>query len=970
MTKKSLKLVAPPPELTISQWADRYRRLSPESSAEPGQWRTDRTPYLREPMDCIGDRHVERVVLKTSAQVGKALAIDTPIATPTGWRTMGDLRSGDYVFDATGNPTLVTFATEPMLDRECFEVVFSDGAKIVADADHLWEVDARNSDNQPIRKVMKTKDLIPRVVRNGRYTYSIRLNGPLNLAEKNLPISPYTLGVWLGDGNSLNNTIVFHEDDEEIATNIADDGYSVFVCRRDKRNLKIVFLTIEPSIIARSLNQKSFKQHLKDLSLINNKHIPSQYLRASADQRLDLLQGLMDTDGCVNYYGRCELTTTSEKLAIAYEELIQSLGIRVRLTRSKSSYRKNGVKFKAADRYRLLFNPINAQVFKLKRKQRLVRTKQSANGMRATYRIIRAINPVKSVPVKCIQVANEEKLYLAGRELIPTHNTELINNVVGYFIHQDPSPMLVMQPTLDMAQAYSKDRLAPMIRDTSALRNLVSEVKSKDGGNTLLQKKFPGGHITLCGANSPSSLAMRPVRVVLVDERNRAPKSAGTEGDPVKLAQKRATTFFNRKFVEASTPTIENEGIDASFNESDQRQYFIPCPHCKHMQTLVWERIKFDSKDFKPEDVCYQCENCEKTFDDTAKHELLISGEWRARAEFKGTAGFEFSELYSPWVRWWQTAKAFLEAKDDPEKLKVWINTSLGKGWKAKEGEVLDHMKLYLQRENYQIESVPEPVEFITGAMDVQKDRLEVEVKGWCRDKQSFSIAHYKFYGDTSDASSPCYLEADRVLGTTYFKESGVALTIRMFAADSGYNTTAVYNWSRRHPRSRVMVVKGRDSATQMVGKPQEKDIHIGGATIPRGVRLWIVGTDIIKNELFSWLKLNPPADGGPYPPCFCHFPQYDEDYFKQLTNERLSAKDIKGRKVYFWEKVGPNEAIDLHVYNRAAAHIVGLDRFKEHQWNNLVPASAPINIQKNSQELTKNRVNAKPQPKRRSNYW
>jgi hypothetical protein len=231
-------LLAPPPSLTISQWADKYRKLSPESSAEPGQWRTDRTPYMREIMDCIGDRFVERVVIKSSAQIGKALAIDTPIPTPYGFTIMADIQAGDYVFDEQGKPALVTFATDVMKDRECYEVIFSDGARVVCDAEHLWKVQKRNGSGA-LKDVVETAQQIHEQLlrdKKGRHRYSIKLNAPLHISEKNLPISPYTLGAWLGDGNSVNNTLVFHEDDSEIATHIADDGYAVHTCHRDKRN--------------------------------------------------------------------------------------------------------------------------------------------------------------------------------------------------------------------------------------------------------------------------------------------------------------------------------------------------------------------------------------------------------------------------------------------------------------------------------------------------------------------------------------------------------------------------------------------------------------------------------------------------------------------------------------------------------------------------------------------------------------
>ena len=171
--------------------------------------------------------------------------------------------------------------------------------------------------------------------------------------------------------------------------------------------------------------------------------------------------------------------------------------------------------------------------------------------------------------------------------------TEMVNNLVGFHVAQDPSPILVVQPTLDMAQTWSKDRLAPMLRDTPALQNLVKDPRSRDSGNTTLHKVFPGGHITACGANSPSSLASRPIRVVLCDEVDRYPVSAGTEGDPVSLAKKRAATFWNRKILLVSTPTNKGASrIEMSYEESDQRKYYVPCQHCGHKQIMAWSNVK------------------------------------------------------------------------------------------------------------------------------------------------------------------------------------------------------------------------------------------------------------------------------------------------------------------------------------------------------------------------------------------
>jgi phage terminase large subunit GpA-like protein len=528
--------------------------------------------------------------------------------------------------------------------------------------------------------------------------------------------------------------------------------------------------------------------------------------------------------------------------------------------------------------------------------------------------------------------------------------TEGILNMLGYVIHLDPSPMMVVQPTLDMAEAFSKDRLAPMLRDTPALKEKVRDPRARDSGNTLLQKKFPGGHVTMSGANSPASLASRPIRIVLCDETDRYPASAGSEGDPVKLAQKRAATFFNRLFIEFSTPTIKGiSRIEKSFEESDKRFFHLPCPLCGHMQVLKFEQMLWESPDSKtPENVRYKCVSCSETFDESHKMEMLRKGKWIATAPFRGTAGFHLWEAYSPWKHWHEIIAEFLEVKDDPERLKVWMNTSKGETFEIK-GDAPEWKRLFERRERYPMGKIPARGLFLTAGADVQKDRIECEIVAWGRDKQSWSIDYVTFEGDT--ATEEPWKQLTELLSKQWAHPSGLMLPIRMLAVDSGYNSQHVYNWARTHPRSRVMATKGSDTAATIVGSPSNVDVRMDGKRIRRGFRLWIVGVSIAKAELYSWLKLETPSDGKPYPLGFCHYPEYAEEYFQQLTAECLKEKLVKGQTRYYWEKTRErNEALDCRVLARAAAAVVGMDRFTPEQWDAMAkemgylrPAAAPV---------------------------
>ena len=222
--------------------------------------------------------------------------------------------------------------------------------------------------------------------------------------------------------------------------------------------------------------------------------------------------------------------------------------------------------------------------------------------------------------------------------------TEILNNILGYYISQDPCPVLVMQPTLEMARTWSKDRLNPMLKSSKVLKGKVKEPRAKDSENTVLHKKFDGGFIAVVGANSASGLASRPVRILLADEIDRFPLSAGAEGDPVSLALKRTTTFWNRKIVMASTPTIDGlSRIQTAWNQSDQRHYWVPCPECNEMQVLEWANVKWEED--KPETAKYVCVHCGSLLEEKHKITMIRNGEWRAEGETKKPAGLHINEL-------------------------------------------------------------------------------------------------------------------------------------------------------------------------------------------------------------------------------------------------------------------------------------------------------------------------------------
>ena len=364
------------------------------------------------------------VVVTVPREFGKALDIQTPIATPDGWKLMKDLKKGDYVFDENGLPCKVTFATGIQKNRECYQVQFSDGECIVADAEHLWQVKDRWSDKPfKILKTIKMKDRVKLPVNrnNKENRYSIPLTKPLQLPEKKLLIHPYLLGVWLGDGTSAGGRMTCGNDDGELLNHVRSTGCSV-----EKSNQDLIYILGKTYGHINSTNP-SFQSKLRKLGLINNKHIPNDYLRASYSQRLELLQGLMDTDGTISKRGYCEITLKQNKLVDGMTELLASMGIK--FTNTERMVILNGKK--CGPYIRITF-PIHNDIpiFKLSRK--LDRIRDSSFAGASKNRFITNIIRVASVPVKCIQVDSPSNLYLAGTGMIPTHNTKLLS--FGYII--------------------------------------------------------------------------------------------------------------------------------------------------------------------------------------------------------------------------------------------------------------------------------------------------------------------------------------------------------------------------------------------------------------------------------------------------------------------------------------------------------------------------------------------------------
>ena len=499
----------------------------------------------------------------------------------------------------------------------------------------------------------------------------------------------------------------------------------------------------------------------------------------------------------------------------------------------------------------------------------------------------------------------------------------LVLNPIGYYIHYDPSPIMVIQPTIQMAEGFSKERLSPMIRDTPVLAERIND-KSRNSGNTIQQKVFPGGHVTMVGANSPAGLRSRPIRILLADEIDVYPATAGSEGDPLFLAAKRLTTFWNRKEVNISTPTIKGASrIEVEYQHSSRGEWNAPCPHCGHLQPLRWANVIFDQDNL--DEINYVCEECGAIASETEWKELFSQGRFIHEDPDNPVKGFHLNTLAATLATWREVVEKFLVANEEKKKgnielLKAWTNTELGETWEE-EGEQVEEEDLLKRRERYNCE-VPPEVLYLTAGVDTQDDRFEIEVVGWGAEYESWGIQYAVIYGDTSNIRNQVWADLDAFLGQTWRKPDGTQMRLVCVCQDSGgHRANQVYKFCKARFNRRIFAVRGsNNSADPYIKKPTKNNRE--------QAYLFTLGVDTGKSLLLQRLKVE---DEGPG---FCHFPKepekgYDEKYFTGLTAERQVLVYKKGRPFFEWRIKDSahkrNEALDCRNYAAAAIEIAGV---------------------------------------------
>ena len=489
--------------------------------------------------------------------------------------------------------------------------------------------------------------------------------------------------------------------------------------------------------------------------------------------------------------------------------------------------------------------------------------------------------------------------------------TEIGTNWLGYIIDISPGPTLVVHPTIAAGKNWSREKLSPSISVSTRLQEKVEPQKSRDGGSTTDHKAFAGGFIVISGSNSSAGLRQKSIRFVLKDDWDEWTYDADGHGDPDKMVNARQMAFHvsgQSKTYQVSTPTIHSlSRIEAAFEQSDQRFFYVPCPYCNFQQKLFWKNLKFSKT--LPHNAKYQCINCQELIHHYQKRMMLLNGKWIAAQSGSRQPGFAINALYSPFTTWDNMVQAFLEAKDDTMQLRTWVNLWLGEAWKSR-GVGPRWQELASRPRTYDLGTVPSCEVILTCGVDLGKDYLHYEVVAWGTGKTSWSIDYGRILGDVTLPA--CWDQLTEKLETPYADVNGNLYGITMMAIDSGYHTTLVYDYVRN--KRRTMPVKGAVGNTLFtVGRGTSIDKAATGKA--KRLQVYMVGTWPLKTEFYANLNKTDPNQKG-----YCHFSKdHDEDFFKQITSETFSGGKKNGKPYGEWIVNGANHGLDARIYAMGA---------------------------------------------------
>ena len=531
--------------------------------------------------------------------------------------------------------------------------------------------------------------------------------------------------------------------------------------------------------------------------------------------------------------------------------------------------------------------------------------------------------PYLKTPMDLLSVTNtdvERVVMMFGAQ---TGKTEAGINFLLYTIDHCPAPVLCVAASLDMVKRMSRQRLEPAFEETPVIKAKIAPQRSRDASNSMFIKEYPNGILMLTGSNSPAGLRSAPVRYLFMDEIDSYNLDISTsggvsEGDPVELAIKRTSTFSRKKILMTSTPTLkEFSRVENEYLTSDRRKYFVPCPACNEYQVLIWGQMKWEKRD--PSTAKYECSHCGERFDESHKTSMLRQGEWRAEKPMtRKTAGFQMSSLYSPagWLNWPELVEEFLRSKEDAPLFKTFVNTRLAETFDESYQSQLSAEEMLEKCEKYLPGTIPDEVVALVQGVDIQggggtkDERIEVSTWGIGLEEHMYLIQHDVIYGDPNQGT--VWEGLDVLLTAEWEHPNGGKLKVECCAIDTGgLATNSVYNYCRARKGSGVIGIKGSSQSGQpAIGRGSKVDLNYRGKPIKGGVVVYMVGTDTIKDVLYSRLKFNNKL----------HFhAQTTEEYFKQFTGERKVLKK-SGRGTQYVQKKNQNvEALDTAVYAYAA---------------------------------------------------
>lgn len=975
-----LALYEPPGSMSLSDWAEENIVLPAGQSARPGRFRN--WPYLKEVLDSIGDPTCERVTLVKSVRVGFALALNTPLATSDGWTTMGDVQIGDRLFAEDGAPCTVLAKSQVFTDHACYRLTFDDGSTIDADAGHRWQVEcpvgrdyltgqrefgrphgakdgeSRRSATGHHTFIATTEEMALWNVGQKQTIFAVPNTEPLQTPDIDLPVDPYALGLWLGDGSTSSDRITQGVLDLETADILRSRGVPVTVEDTKNPGIKIYRLgnniPVGPDRRFSSVGLE-FRQALKRAGVLSSKHVPEVYLRASIQQRLDLLRGLMDTDGSIQTAkGFAEFTNTNINLAESVHELVVSLGMKATIKLRGSAYPRGALMrrpdgsyvmgplkqphlpfdlsepiMQALPQYRVIFRPTpDRNPFALSRKANQVRPafKPTITGRRG----IVEIKPIGLIPVQCVEVDSPSHLFLAGEQMVPTHNSKCLAIAVAGMAARSPCPIIIVVPTGDDATRMMVDDIDPLFYSSPAVRNLM--LPSKDDGRTTLSRRgfVGGGTMKLLPAKSPRNLRAHDAKVVLIDEADAM--EVTSDGDPITLAENRAFAHEDRKVVVGSTPTVEGvSAVERRYAESDQRIYEVPCPQCGVFFEVLFQNIRWP-KDEPEKAYCVCPHGC--TIEENEKVAMVHAGHWRATApEITAHRGYRINAFVSLLANaaWGKLAAEWLLAKRGGlATMQVFVNQIEGRVWRTSTG-ALTAGALAERAEPFGLNEIPAWVLALTAGCDVQDDRVEVTIVGWPRPPKDAATAadrraaigspavlgHSIIEGSTLDDDT--WARVDELLKRRWAHPAGWSMGLDGVAIDSGGHegrTQKVYDFCKTRMARRIYAVKGIPGARQVWER---------GAKTKAGYIHFNIAVDVLKTMVVDGLaQAHLDQDGNVNPHAIRLSYDLSEQWFEQATNERRMISYVHNRPVLRFQPIAPGkrvEALDCLVYAYAVRH-------------------------------------------------